>query len=84
MVPMAKSGKNNILLMPLNSVGVRRRTSLKLRIANGTWQTTATPLHQRQMDSGGGFIVSAKSQLEVTQLETAQTERIPEAATARL
>jgi len=32
---------------------------------------------------GGGFIVSAKSQLEITQLETAQTERIPEAATAR-
>lgn len=59
-IPMEKSGKNNILLRPLNSAGVRRRTSVKLRMANGTWQTTATPLHQRQMDSGGGFIVSSR------------------------
>jgi tRNA-specific 2-thiouridylase len=33
---------------------------------------------------GGGFIVSARSQLEIAQFETANTERIPEAATARL
>jgi tRNA-specific 2-thiouridylase len=33
---------------------------------------------------GGGFIVSARSQLEISQLDAANTERIPEAATARL
>ena len=60
MIPMPKSGKNSILFTPLNSVGVRLRAALKLKIANGIWQVRATPLHQRQMDSGGGFIVSRK------------------------
>ncbi len=60
MIPMPKSGKNSILFTPLNSVGVRLRAALKLKIANGIWQVRATPLQQRQMDSGGGFIVSRK------------------------
>jgi tRNA-specific 2-thiouridylase len=33
---------------------------------------------------GGGFIVSARSQLEIAQLDAANTQRIPETATARL
>ena len=55
MIQMPKSGKNSILFTPLNSVGVRLRAALKLKIANGIWQVRATPLHQRQMDSGGGL-----------------------------
>jgi hypothetical protein len=47
--------------MPLNSAGFRRRTSVKLRMANGTWQTTATPLHQRQMDSDGRLYCQQKN-----------------------
>ena len=39
MIPMPKSGKNSILLTPLNSVGVRLRAALKLKIANGIWQS---------------------------------------------
>ena len=46
MIPMPKSGKNSILFTPLNSVGVRPRAALKLKIANGIWQVRATPLHQ--------------------------------------
>src|SRR5438874_2200818 len=46
MIPMPKSGKNSILFTPLNSVGVRLRAALKLKIANGIWQVRATPLHQ--------------------------------------
>ena len=62
MIPMPKSGKKRIPFTPLNSVGVRLRAALKLKIAsvNAIWQVRATPLQQRQMDSGGGFIVSRK------------------------
>ena len=41
MIPMPKSGKNSILFTPLNSVGVRPRAALKLKIANGIWQVRA-------------------------------------------
>jgi len=43
----------------LNSPGQAARLR-EVDDGDGTWHTTATPLHQRQIVSGGGFIVSRK------------------------